>query len=540
MDLLWILLCGLLLLLIASRRAVAYPEIHYRLAPGLSILYRKQPEILFDTPWRINAETPLPVVCLIKDAHLFPITVLGIDVWLNVPEGPHRQVAIHWTEKLPQEIDQPFWWCCGLIDPEEIPHGSVSLTCRMHYRRGRKEYQIITDNLPGLSHDPLRVFIADDPWPTFDGWHYGEIHCHSDKTMDQVEFGAPVAVLAKMADALGLDWVALTDHSYDLDVPPFDHFGLDPEHQRWRLLGQEIKQSDSRCIFIRGQEVSCGNKQNQNVHLLVYEHPEPIPGSGDGGKRGINLDNAPELTLRQVLEQVYPAVTFAAHPDSGGAWLERQLLNRGTWDDSERLLPDGLQIWNCYADSNFHKGLAKWQQSLLQGHKGSILAGSDAHGDFNRTRGVATPFVRLTESSTCFGRPRTCVFVEGQPERDGILKSLKQGCCVLTDGPLAVMTAVTDESTVHIGETLKSRHCQLHVRARSTTEFGPLEEMKLYHGICGQHETEHSFEVHDAYEFEVRYPIDIQASGYLRLEVSSRKAGKIHRCLTNPIWLENE
>lgn len=539
MPIFWVSLCCLTLLFVQSRKADAYPETHYRFAPGLSILFRRRPEILFDAPHRVTRGSALPVALLIKDAHCFPVEILAVDAAIIPDGGEPLPCKIHWEREMPGKLAVRFWWNLGYIDAKDLPIGDLRIVCRIHYRCRSRNCLAITDNFPGLSHQPLKVLVADQPWPRIPGWHYGDPHCHSDKTMDQVEFGAPVPVLAQMAEALGLDWFVVTDHSYDLDVPPFEHFGLDPELRRWHELEREVEQHTGRPIAIRGEEISCGNVQDHNVHLLVYGHPQLIPGRGDGAKRGLNLSNAPDLNMAEVLDQLSNAVTFAAHPDSGASWLERLILNRNKWTDEDRLKPDGLQVWNTRTGTELEAGLEQWVRMLLEGHRKPILAGSDAHGDFNRARCVLMPFLVLSEFEASFGVPRTCARVEGRLNRTSLLQSLRRGQTVLTDGALAIMSAHTSGSVAAIGDCLRTTQCELRVQARSTAEFGLVDQIVIHQGILGKAEHQYTPKFQPGYEVDVCHSIDVPESGYVRLEVHSQREGRRHRCITNPIWLES-
>src|SRR3989339_1289280 len=64
-----------------------YTEIHYRLFGWLSFLWKNQPEIVADVPYRTEPGAFLPVFCLIKDAHLFPLNLNRIDVEIIYPDG---------------------------------------------------------------------------------------------------------------------------------------------------------------------------------------------------------------------------------------------------------------------------------------------------------------------------------------------------------------------------------------------------------------------------------------------------------------------
>ena len=49
------------------------------------------------------------------------------------------------------------------------------------------------------------------------------MHVHSQYSQSHVEFGPPLKVIDEMANACGLDFTAVTDHSYDLSCAMDDY-----------------------------------------------------------------------------------------------------------------------------------------------------------------------------------------------------------------------------------------------------------------------------------------------------------------------------
>ncbi len=230
---------------------------------------------------------------------------------------------------------------------------------------------MVSDNLPKLTHAPLKVFVS--PWklPSFDGWYGGDPHYHSDMTQDQVEFGAPVEVAAVMGKAMGLNWLAVADHSYDLDRAMGEYFQYDSGLARWRKVHEDASLVNSRndgFVVIPAEEVSCGNSRAHNIHLLAFDTPQFIPGTGDGVKRGLN--KRPTLTLRQCLNRINEAggFAYAAHPEMGNGFLGMLMLNRGCWRDPDYAQGgySGMQIWNGVQGKVFTKSREKWIQLLLE------------------------------------------------------------------------------------------------------------------------------------------------------------------------------
>ena len=69
---------------------LGYAETHYRFTGLPSLIYRRQPEIIFDLPRRLQPGADLPVVLLIKDADRFPVSVHTITA--NLKQGKEKRV----------------------------------------------------------------------------------------------------------------------------------------------------------------------------------------------------------------------------------------------------------------------------------------------------------------------------------------------------------------------------------------------------------------------------------------------------------------
>lgn len=157
------------------------------------------------------------------------------------------------------------------------------------------------------------------PLPTLPGLYWGDLHTHSNYTEDQIEFGAPLPETACCARALGLHFIAVTDHSYDMDNLPGDYTRNDPELRKWRQFRAEVAHLNRELdgfIILPGEEVSVGNQRRQNVHCLVLGSGDFYPGAGDSGDRP--LFNRPTLALPELYARVQAsgngAVIAAAHP----------------------------------------------------------------------------------------------------------------------------------------------------------------------------------------------------------------------------------
>lgn len=520
------------------------------------MIYENVPEIIADLPSRAKKGEDFPIFCIVKDSDRFPIAMKQISADI-ICTGKRYQAQLLMFQLEPMPISERLWY---IVKKIQLPHdfvGDITVNIRFEFLCNGRMIQVWTDNLPGLSHKPLKSFISSEPLPSFPGWFCGEAHCHSEKTDDQIEFGAPVEVIGEIAKAMGLKWVAITDHSYDLDVPVGELYGIDSKLERWNSLEMEIKSYNyqnylNEVLLLRGEEVSCGNSRVQNVHLLVYGMPEFIPGRGDGGKRGkkgLTLNNAPDLSIDRVLEKVsfQNAVAYAAHPKEGASLLNRLFLKRGLWNNEDSIRPGltGLQIWNGPPKSGFDKSYAHWIQMLLRGHRLFAIAGSDAHGDFNRFRFVKFPFFKLQEDlERTFGTPRTYLRCASLDEAN-ILEALRMGRALITNAPVAIFEVSNNRGDIaQIGDTIAgeaSEQFKLKIEAKSTDEFGKLTQIVLYRGDIGSKSEEVELSLYpDEFSYEFYANFEPKQNCYLRLLALSEKDDKEHLCLTNPIWINTE
>lgn len=241
--------------------------------------------------------------------------------------------------------------------------------------------------------------------------------------------------------------------------------------------------------------------------------------------------------------------------------------------------PDAAQ--DQYA--RLEKGIATGWQPLLQkglpasaevaggdapSFKTFLAAGSDAHGDFNYESTLdAVDFLAAPSRAwsgyaedNALGTLATVVYCpQGMgPRGENVLRALRQGASVLSNGPLlaaafvpgtAKDASLDDPQAVPIGGTASSALAALPPLALnwvSSAEFGPLSTIRL---VLGSRAGEHAEEIPVPEGKEMTsgglVPIDLRGRlahqvgewGYVRLEARSRnRAGEESRCYTNPLW----
>ncbi len=488
-----------------------YVEGHY--APlGWSLLRRREPEVVADVPFRVEPGAPVPVVCILKDAHLYPVHLDRVSLRVRYPSGRVRELKF----RVDEDISQPLWYRVFRFDPEELGDLKVE-TFFYGLRRGRP-FLVRNDNIRTASHRPFWVLASPHPLPKMKGWHYGDAHFHSSYTRDQAEFGAPLGAVVEVAKALGLSWFAVTDHSYDLDDRIDSYLESDPDLPRWREFLSEVEGLDFPVLA--GEEVSCGSTKGHNIHLLAFGIREFVEGGGDSGERW--LRTRPDLSLAEALDRVLAqgGVAYAAHPMCRFSFPQRVFLGRGswTWEDLRVEGLSGLQFWNGLRNRDFEAGKRAWVRLLLEGRRVYALGGNDAHGDFNRFRGLSIPFLKVKELPFhTFGRVRTAAYCPDGPTPEAILDALREGRTVVTDGP---MVLVQTEGT------------RWEAEAISTEEFGEVAELRVYFGDLGRRRERILWRGGRGMRTGARGTIP-PGPGYLRAEVET-ESGALG--LTNPVW----
>ena len=522
---------------------ILYAEIHYRFPFfPFSRYHIREPEIISDAPYRLESGNSLPILILIKDAHRFPIRLHSIKIQIRSSNELSQELVF--TKNI--NIDTRWWYEIIHVDVEQFSNHCTIHTTIVYEIKGKIK-QCYTHNFKGLKKRPLKTYISQDPLPGKKfGWHWGDLHYHSNLTEDFAEFGAPLDATQEIAGVLGLSFVCITDHSYDLDDLQETWNKNDPDLKKWddsRHIIERLNRDNSP-LLIPSEEVTCKNSTGKNVHILVLNHLDFIPGSGDGAEIWFNTQT--EMTVRQVVHHVGKnGLVIAAHPRAIFTFLGRLLLNRGIWEEEDFNVPgmSRFQILNGFFGKEFDEGLHYWKKLLLKGKKTFIYAGNDAHGNFNVYHQIKLPTVSLLENKDqIFGKCRTGVLMESTPTVESIISSLKRGKCVISDGPLLTIKASTNMSSCSYGESINGDTIGIKASSFSNTEFGQLIELALFWGdIQNGRELElKSFRFDKrTYEKTVNFNFNAgSAKGYIRGTLSTQSDDReFHFCYTNPIWI---
>jgi hypothetical protein len=522
-----------------------YAETHYRFRYFFSWLKKDEPEILADAPHRIQPYAPLPVLLLIKDAYLFPVNLARVEIHIS-QNGQHIQTSV--LSETKRNIAEKIWWSVVNIPLEGISGWIDVDVCFTIEQQGEK-IVYHNDNHRTSSRKPLRVFVADESLPSFPNLFLGETHSHSNYTDDHVEFGSPLAPARQLSEILGLSFFCVTDHSYDLDDTLESYLVNDPEIPKWKLLQQDVdtlNADTNNFAIVRGEEVSCRNCGDHNVHFLLMGNRKFFTGSGDGAEKWSRTQS--EYRIEEILAQKeFSTVTYAAHPREKVSLIQKLLLNRSKWQnaDFKHTTLNGIQFANGMLGKGFYDGKRMWVKALLRGQKLFALAGNDAHGNFNRFRQIGIPFFKIKESQhQLFGKMRTGVFLQSLSE-ENILHALRNGNSILTDGPVV---NISDESqtTTLLGKTLSGTSHTILLSAKSSKEFGGFHQIQLIQGKIGSRREQilETILLHGEASFIEPRTIAVETASYIRIEAWTNASGtadkQAHFCITNPVWFSQK
>lgn len=438
----------------------------------------------------------------------------------------------------------------------------------------------------------FRTIVPESDFPRIDDWYYGDTHYHSEFTDNPYEYGGPLPVTAEVAKAIGLSWVTITDHSYGLSRPKTPQ--EEEQGNRWHSYKKAIKEVNElyKDVLLVGAEEITVRKNIAGLHLLSFNNPfvEDEHPAGFGS-----------LTIREAFDKISESseteggIIYAAHPANKGY----------TWEDSDyKVATDikyghlfaGLQIFNekiLYArktrsidrdtlnpfemldernrrrpwSEELDEGLEEhWVQRFLLPslrhfqqdrnlRKYFILAGSDAHMDFNYSFRPHPIFLMHHLYDNAFGKARTLAYL---PKKDGqaltelnLYEALRTGKTLLTDGPVIIFHLQIEGSSkiYRLGDTVTlpaEKTLRLSLEWHSTEEFGSLQEINFYLGTeQGERDITNQidFSKLQANRFKGQithiFPAWTASPCYLRSEATSSPETdkRLFRCLTNPIWI---
>ncbi len=262
----------------------------------------------------------------------------------------------------------------------------------------------------------------------------------------------------------------------------------DPGCMRWQVFQKELADRKKfATMLIPGEEISCLNDKKEVVHLCGLGMRDFLPGTLDGARK--NRQKDPQLTLPEAINAIHEqnGIASAAHPGVRPGFLQRMFLFRGEWSGKDLYQDiDAMQIMNNGFSPSWHRGKALWITMLRQGYKVPLLAGNDAHGDFNRYRAIAVPFLSIGENPGRYmGFGKTGVYGR-RDSISSIADGIKNGATFVTTGPFAALSlSVSPADSIITKQQLPADLAALYVHAISTPEFGAVRNITVYAGLRG-------------------------------------------------------
>lgn len=267
------------------------------------------------------------------------------------------------------------------------------VTLRIRLTRGEEVAPAVPGPLPGV--------VRSVP-----GWYRGDLHCHTEASSDAWSSGSALtpAGYADLARALGLDFLAMTDHNV---ISQNADLGRDAGAGVLLLAGEEMTN------WFHGHATVSGI--DPGVWFDFRQSPAWLPVRSGGARIA---------TLVAAVRDAGGLIS-AAHPLAPTmAW---QFLAEGAVNPAART--DALEVWNGRWQLNDEAALRVWHQLLARGWHVVANGGSDLHGKVNG-RGL-TP-----------GTPTTVVHAPALA-RDPIIAALRAGRSFVTRHPGGVEAYLT-------------------------------------------------------------------------------------------------
>lgn len=478
-------------------------------------------DVLADVPPRVDTTEEIPITIIVKDADENDYPVYEIRIYDDKTDDDDDTAddELEYTLDLDgdscllasgfENIDDDYWY--RIVKISQTNFSDIGGYAKIHILF---DAATLCDPTDWDTHVHLSARTSGNNLPELTNWSCGDQHVHSWVTDDIWEFGAPVEAIRDAGKAMGIDYVIITDHSYDIDPFP----------DEWNNLKIDCGSNSSYdFICLAGEEISCDEPgiSEGAGHLLAYGITTPQ------NSVGIGPDWFPyEPDQQDAIDFVEGQSGFAyiAHPFGGPDPIP--LVEIWDWDDIDSSQEyTGLEVFHeTWQDEYDGRTLDKWVEYLLDGDKIYGIGNSDAH-DLHS-----------------LGKARAYIYTETFTE-DGIIDALHNGHSIMTDGPLVVCN-ITNEfcETAIIGGEIAGQDLTLNVQWVSTSEFGNVSHIYVHRGIIG--ETEEGDEIYHltpnnlsgtaTLDLTSKIPQPQLKTVYIRLNATTDEGYCVH---TNPIWI---
>jgi len=207
-----------------------------------SLLYKRFPEVLFDCPRRLDPGCDCPVTLIINDLLGSPVGIQDITIAVNQVGTAVKLFKFQATDL--HECDHDFSHNQKVylitLKRKDLPSGTFFINCKASISHKKRTLNILNDNFFSSTKAPLICHASTEKLPGHEFCSYGDMHFHSQYSQSHVEFGPPLEAVDSTAQVSGLDFAAITDHSYDLACSMDNYLTEDPWLYRWQSFRKQV------------------------------------------------------------------------------------------------------------------------------------------------------------------------------------------------------------------------------------------------------------------------------------------------------------
>lgn len=321
---------------------------------------------------------------------------------------------------------------------------------------------------------PARLPLDDEKTiPTrADGWYTGELHCHTVNS----DGDSTAAEIVAQAEALGLDFLAITDHN-------------NLTHQI------DLNRIHSRLLLIPGYEVT-----TYYGHWNIW---------GDGAWVDFRIQTPADLERAIAFAHSQGYLVSCNHPRPFGPdWEFRQVDGY-----------DCVEVWNGPWELLNTYCLEFWEALLKRGRRLPAVGGSDHH--FSHQPHEAK-----------LAHPTLMVYVppDQSPTAKKILQAVRAGHCFVTESPTGSRLSLNGGNAMMGDSQPRPSDDRLTVDIGVSGGKGKMLQVISAVGMLAQVEIGRDSE-------QVSLPLKLDGSSYVRAQLVDASDGHV-RALTNPLYFE--
>ncbi len=455
-------------------------------------------------PWQMEAGEDLPLFLGFHRSRGIELFDIGLDN-VVVELGTHQLPIYDFDGSGDEYFTLPAdsYWYTQVTIPYDTyrnhldANGDLAINVTYNYAYEDSE----TDGSPwaerhqhaeNLAVDLANALPGSERWSEWDGWYQGDVHWHSGITDSNYlvyqEFGTPLAIMRELAGSMGLDWITITDHSFDIDdggagdvFRPLVDYQAPATLYEWSDLESDPAFGFADGFgFIGGEEISI-NSENiayqgwlHQHHMLAYgfDSTDPYVVAGRGASVDLsnwNLGTEELVSLDYVFEgpngvEDLALFTYVAHPTSGdlvmaAPWTDTIVNEALRYEGGGSTALRGFEFWNGGNDSSGRdESLQLWEDILADMMQPGDAKDQEFHWYLSGGSDDHLSYYLKDNSRT--GDVRTVAYAPSFSET-GILDSMFDGRAFVTNGPWLSMGVDTngDDDVMDFGvDTMLGEH----------------------------------------------------------------------------------